>query len=53
VDEVFAADAGDRVAVRGRLQRSDGTISFGFVDVFSVEDGRLARLVTYTNRRVE
>lgn len=40
-------------AVRGRLFRPDGSVGFGFVDVFDCADGRLDALVTYTNRRVE
>ena len=47
------AQGSDEVAVRGRLLRPDGAVWFGFVDVFEVVDGRLARLVTYTNDRVE
>jgi len=40
---------GDRsgVAVRGRLLGADGGEVFAFVDVFSVEDGRLTALETY------
>ena len=37
------------VAVRGRLRRADGSEWFGFVDVFTVEDGRLVHLRTYTH----
>jgi ketosteroid isomerase-like protein len=58
VDAVFReqqADAGrgadspgdGEAAVRGRL-RGDGEDLFGFVDVFSVSDGDVARLRTYT-----
>ena len=43
----------DEVAVRGRLRRADGSVWFGFVDVFAVEGGRLSRLVTYMNDRVD
>ena len=53
VDAVYRADGGAGVAVRGRLRRADGSTWFGFVDVFEVADGRLARLATYTNGRVE
>ena len=52
LDEVFLGDGG-RVAVRGRLRRGDGSVWFGFVDVFEVEDGRLGRLTTYSNDRVD
>jgi ketosteroid isomerase-like protein len=40
------ADA--RVAVEGRLERADGRTWFRFVDVFTVADGRLTGLRTYT-----
>lgn len=53
VAAVYPADGGDAVAVRGRLRRADGSVWFGFVDVFTVADGRLSRLVTYSNERVE
>lgn len=43
----------DEVAVRGRLRRGDGSVWFGFVDVFELDDGRLDRLITYSNQRVE
>jgi ketosteroid isomerase-like protein len=45
VDEVYPAGPG--VAVRGRLLGADGDELFAFVDVFSVEGGRLAALETY------
>lgn len=38
---------GSGVAVRGRLLDADGDELFAFVDVFSIEDGRLAELETY------
>ena len=50
VESVYAE--GNEVAVRGRLRRADGSVWFGFVDVFTVEDGRFAELVTYTNARL-
>jgi len=53
VDVVYATTSSDSVAVRGRLFRADGSVWFGFVDVFAVEEGRLARLTTYVNGRVE
>ena len=67
VDAVYLADApaggsgpSDRgsggttgVAVRGRLRRADGSVWFGFVDAFDVVHGRLSRLVTYANARVD
>ncbi|WP_128905427.1 nuclear transport factor 2 family protein [Halorubrum amylolyticum] len=50
-DTAHAVDAvypeGPGVAVRGRLLDADGDELFAFVDVFSVEDGRLAALETY------
>ena len=52
VDAVYAVESDEEVAVRGRLFHADGSVWFGFVDVFHVEDGRLARLTTYTNNRV-
>jgi hypothetical protein len=35
------------MAVRGRLNRADGSEWFEFVDVFAVVDGALASLKTY------
>ncbi|WP_123623534.1 nuclear transport factor 2 family protein [Halorubrum sp. CSM-61] len=50
-DTTHAVDAvypeGPGVAVRGRLLDADGDEVFGFVDVFSIADGRLAALETY------
>ena len=45
VDRVYPAGPG--VAVRGRLLDADGDAVFAFVDVFSVDDGRIAALETY------
>ncbi|ELZ42854.1 hypothetical protein C471_02640 [Halorubrum saccharovorum DSM 1137] len=45
VDAVYPEGPG--VAVRGRLLDADGDEVFAFIDVFSVEDGRLAALETY------
>jgi len=45
VDAVYPEGPG--VAVRGRLLDADGEEVFAFIDVFSVEDGRLAALETY------
>ncbi|MFC5135193.1 MULTISPECIES: nuclear transport factor 2 family protein [Haloferacaceae] len=45
VDALYESDPG--VAVRGRLLDADGEELFAFVDVFAVEDGRLAGLKTY------
>jgi ketosteroid isomerase-like protein len=39
---------GDVLAVQGRVRRSDGTPWFDFVDVFTVADGRIVRLDTYS-----
>jgi ketosteroid isomerase-like protein len=49
VDAVYATDGGDRVAVEGRLLRADGSEWFRFVDAFSVRDGNLQSLTTYTH----
>ncbi len=51
IETVFERD--HAVAVRGRLRRSDGTLWFGFVDVFSLDGDRFEQLVTYTNSRLE
>lgn len=56
VDAVYwrpGPDSPEEVAVRGRLRRADGSVGFGFVDVFAIDGDRLDRLVTYTNRRLE
>lgn len=45
VDEVY--ESGSGVAVRGRLLDAAGDELFAFVDVFAVEDARLAGLKTY------
>lgn len=47
VEAVFTN--GDGVAVEGRLLRASGEEWFRFVDVFDLEDGRLASLRTYTD----
>ncbi|MFW5895985.1 MAG: nuclear transport factor 2 family protein [archaeon] len=55
VDAVFrptAEDAGDsidEVAVHGRLCAEDGEELFAFVDLFTVDDGRLGNLRTFTH----
>jgi ketosteroid isomerase-like protein len=50
-DTTHAVDAvypkGPGVAVRGRLLDADGDEVFAFVDVFSVDAGRLSSLATY------
>jgi ketosteroid isomerase-like protein len=46
IDRVY--DAGDEIAVRGRLLDGDERL-FGFVDVHTVEDGSIARIETYTD----
>ncbi|HKJ59881.1 MAG TPA: nuclear transport factor 2 family protein [Halobacteriales archaeon] len=51
IQSVYRA-ADDDVAVQGQLLRADGSVWFGFVDVFEVGDGRLAGLTTYSNGRV-
>ncbi|MFC7141443.1 nuclear transport factor 2 family protein [Halosimplex aquaticum] len=47
VEEVL--DGPDRVAVQGRLLAADGTEITGFVDVFSIADGAIRRIETYTD----
>jgi ketosteroid isomerase-like protein len=42
------AEAGDEVLVRGRLL-DGGDLLVQFCDAFAFEDGRIARIVTYTN----
>ncbi|MFW5974491.1 MAG: nuclear transport factor 2 family protein [Natrialbaceae archaeon] len=43
--------AGERsLAVKGRLVGQDGREITGFVDVFTVVDGRIAAVETYTDR---
>ena len=42
-------DDGDEIAARGRLLDEDGERLFGFVDVHTVEDGKIARIETYTD----
>ena len=37
------------VAVQGRLIGGDGELLFGYVDVFTFEDGAIAALETYTD----
>ena len=44
-----AGDSPTEVAVRGRLLAADGSELTGFVDVFTFEDGSMARLRTYTD----
>ena len=50
-DTTHAVDAvyphGPGVAVRGRLLDADGDEVFAFVDVFSIDSGRLSSLATY------
>lgn len=46
VDATFERDGG--VAVQGRLLRADDSLWFEFVDVFTVADGALTGLTTYT-----
>ena len=44
----FEKREGDAVAVEGRLLDSNGNEMFCFVDAFSVEDGKIAEIRTYT-----
>lgn len=46
VEAVYPRGVG--VAVQGRLLDADGDDLFAYVDVFSFEDGAIARLETYT-----
>jgi|APHM01.1.fsa_nt_gi Nuclear transport factor 2 (NTF2) domain. len=46
IDMIYTAP--DGVAVQGRLFHGDGSLFFGFVDVFQVE-GQLSHLITYSN----
>lgn len=46
--EVFADAGGERVLARGHLCGGAGDRLFEFADVFTLEDGSLARLETYT-----
>ncbi|WP_415378969.1 nuclear transport factor 2 family protein [Halosimplex sp. TS25] len=48
IDAVFESEDGS-VAVRGRLLAADGTEITGFVDVFSLTDGTIRRIETYTD----
>jgi ketosteroid isomerase-like protein len=48
VDSVYTEATGSGVAVRGRLCRADGSVITAFVDVFTVGDGRLLALETFT-----
>jgi ketosteroid isomerase-like protein len=47
VESVY--ESSDGVAVEGVLRQADGSVWFRFVDVFRVEDGRVAFLRTYTH----
>ncbi|MFB6309660.1 MAG: nuclear transport factor 2 family protein [Salinirussus sp.] len=47
IDAVFTGPEG--VAVQGRLRDADGRRIAAFVDVFTVEAGRLQKLTTYTH----
>ncbi len=46
VAEVIVAEG--RAVARGELLDGDGEAVFGFADVFSIREGRLAALETYT-----
>lgn len=47
IDAVYPAPEG--VAVQGRLLDENGKRITGFVDVFSIEDGSIAGIKTYTD----
>lgn len=49
IEAVYETDDGDRLAVEGRLLRADGSEWFRFVDVFTVGEGRIRALRTYTH----
>lgn len=49
IEAVYRA-AGRSLAVKGRLVGQDGQEITGFVDVFTVVDGRIAAVETYTDR---
>jgi ketosteroid isomerase-like protein len=54
LDAVYAgtgeeSECGSEYAARGRLVADDGRTLTAFVDVFQFEDGRIARLETYTD----
>lgn len=51
VEDVYSGPD-DRVAVRGRLLRSDGREWFRFVDAFSVDGGVIDRIRTYTRSEI-
>ena len=48
IEGVYTETDGAGVAVRGRLCRADGSVITAFVDVFTVSDGRLRALTTFT-----
>lgn len=47
IDELYLDGPG--VAVRGRLLNATGEELFAFVDVFTLNDGKLAQLRTFSN----
>ena len=49
IEAVYTTGGEDRVAAEGRLVRGDGSEWFRFVDVFTVGDGRIRSLRTYTD----
>jgi ketosteroid isomerase-like protein len=48
LDGVYTQQEGDGVVVRGRLLGPDGDTLARFADVFSVEDGAITRIETFT-----
>jgi ketosteroid isomerase-like protein len=48
IDGVYTEESGSDVVVRGRLLDADGDTLARFADVFSVEDGDITRIETYT-----
>jgi len=54
IEAIYAAEScgdgpGEEYAARGRLVADDGDLLTGFVDVFTLEDGQIVELRTYTD----
>jgi ketosteroid isomerase-like protein len=49
LDSVYEVEAGDRVAVEGRLLRADGNVWFRFVDTFDISERGIKAIRTYTD----
>lgn len=48
LDTIYKTAGGDKLAVKGRLV-ADGKTLTGFVDLFTLLDGRVERIETYVN----